>query len=135
MKQHPVPGEPFKLAAIEVHTYLASGVCDKAIIKDCIDATQRLIETDLEHDAEHPSLMFHINAALTNIYPHMGDAQAPELIGLLQEEKESLEKILDGKTLNEEEGLRVNMFCREMGVQLRLLEIGQEPHHYSEGRK
>ena len=126
-------GEYFKLAAIEVHSYLTNGTCDSHVIRGCINALERLIKTDLEHDPKRPHLMDHVNTALTHIYPHIGVAQVPEIIGLLEEEKELLEKIRDKQILTEEEGPRIYVFCREMGVQLRLLETDQSPHFYTDG--
>jgi hypothetical protein len=131
MPQSRLRSRVFADCASEIYAYKEHGKCDIALIAICREALDLLITDGPALKERGQAVMKHIDAALFQIYPHKGEADLPELVGLLEEERDILRKIESGEPVSVPELEQVMTFCQEMRYQIVLAEKGLPPHRPS----
>ena len=111
----------------ELHKFRYKQPFDTQAIQDGINALNLLIEEGQNLRGMGLRVMDYVDSALHQIYPEAGDLEIPEIRGLMEEEREILERIRDNKEVNEEELQQVTNFFHFMWDQLDYHETGKPP--------
>ena len=117
----------FKKTFDELSMLRGTGSCNELVIEEGIDSINLLIEKGPQLRGMGLRVMEYVDSALHQIYPKAGSMDIPEIKGLLEEEREILERIRDKKEVSAPEMQQVITFFHFMWDQLEYHESGKPP--------